>query len=108
MDGWWLGRRLTKRPVLRYAPKVAIDYDDPKDLLERRSVAGDCIQALNFGIKTLVDDMDDRVNEAYAAWPARFYLVGIDGKVVYAGGMVPFDYKPEAFMAAIEGYLQTI
>ena len=22
IDGWWLGRRLTKRPVKRYAPKV--------------------------------------------------------------------------------------
>ena len=92
IDGWWLGRRLTKHSVRRYAPKVAMDYYDPKDLQERRSMAGDCIQALDFGVMTLVDDMDDRVNKAYAAWPTRLYLVGVDGKVVYAGGMVPFGY----------------
>jgi hypothetical protein len=50
--------------------------------------------------------MDDRVNNAYAAWPTRLYLVGLDGKVVYAGGMAP--YKPAEFKAAIENYLKNL
>lgn len=105
IDGWWLGRRLTKNPVKRYAPKVAMEYYDPQDLEERRSVAEDCISALEFGIPTLVDDMDDKVNIAYAAWPTRLYFIGLDGRVVYAGGMAPYNYRPDEFKAAIETYL---
>ena len=108
IDGWWLGLRLTKNPVLRYAPKVSMDYYDPKDLDERRAVAGDCINALEYAIPTLVDKMDDQVNKTYAAWPTRLCLVGLDGRVVYAGGMAPHNYKPAGFKAAIEDYLQNI
>ena len=50
--------------------------------------------------------MDDEVNKAYAAWPTRLYLVGLDGRVVYAGGMAPYNYKPDEFKAAIEDYLE--
>ena len=52
--------------------------------------------------------MDDRVNNAYAAWPTRLYLVGLDGKVVYAGGMAPYNYKPDELKAAIGKHLQDI
>ena len=46
--------------------------------------------------------------DAYAAWPTRLYLVGLDGKVVYAGGLGPYDFKPEKLKAAIEKYLKSI
>jgi len=108
IDGWWLGRRLTKKLAKRYSPKVAMDYYDPQDLDERRSVAKDCISALEFGIPTLVDGMDDKVNIAYAAWPTRLYLIGLEGRVVYAGGMAPYNYKPDEFEIAIEKYLMQI
>ena len=105
IDGWWLGLRLTKKPVLKYAPKVSMDYYDPKNLDERRAVAGDCINALAYAVPTLVDKMDDEVNKAYAAWPTRLYLVGVDGRVVYAGGMAPYNYKPAEFKDAIKDYI---
>jgi len=108
IDGWWLGLRLTKKPVLAYAPRVSMDYYDPTDLDERRAVAGDCINALAYAIPTLVDGMDNQVNKAYAAWPTRLYLVGLDGRVVYAGGMAPYHYKPAEFKAAIETYLAAV
>lgn len=49
--------------------------------------------------------MDDYVNEAYAAWPTRLYLVGIDGLVKYAGGLGPWDFHPSKLEKAIEEYL---
>ena len=48
-DGWWLGLRLTKKTVKRYAPKVSMDYYDPQTIEERRAVAGDCETALQYG-----------------------------------------------------------
>ena len=45
------------------------------------------------------------VNKAYAASPTRLYLVGQDGRVVYAGGLGPWGFRPAELKGAIEGYL---
>lgn len=107
-DGWWLGRRLTRRLFRAYAPKASMDHYDPQTMEERRAVAGECETALQYGIRTYVDEMDDRVNKAYAAWPTRLYLIGLDGRVVYAGGLGPYDFRPAKLKAAIESYLGQI
>ena len=78
---------------------------DPQTLEERRAVAGECETALQYGIRTYIDEMDDRVNNAYAAWPTRLYLIGLDGIVVYAGGLGPYDFRPQRLKMAIEDYL---
>jgi len=107
IDGWWLGRRLTKPIIERIFPypKVSMEHYDPKTIEERQAVAGECETALQYGVRTYVDDMDDAVNIAYAAWPTRLYLVGLDGKVVYASGMGPYAFRPAKLKAAIEGNL---
>ncbi len=66
---------------------------DPKTIEERRAVAGECETALQYGIRTYVDEMDDFVNDSYAAWPTRLYLIGLDGKVEYAGGLGPYRFQ---------------
>ena len=85
--------------------KAATDLYDPKTMDERRQAAARCRSELAYGITTLVDDMDDSVNRAYAARPWRLYLVGVDGRVVYAGGLGPFGSKPRDLKAAIETLL---
>ena len=82
-DGWWLGVPLTKKLFDFYAPKVSMEHYDPQTMAERRAVAGECETALQYGIHTYVDELDDAVNQAYAAWPTRLYLIGLDGRVVY-------------------------
>ena len=52
--------------------------------------------------------MADPVNQTYAAWPTRLDLVGLDGRVVYGGGLGPFDFKPAVFEKAIKEYLAEI
>lgn len=85
-----------------------MEHYDPKTIEERRAVAGECQTALQYGIRTYVDEMDDRVNDIYAAWPTRLYLVGLDGKVVYAGGLGLYDFKPAKLKAAIDEYLSKL
>jgi hypothetical protein len=41
-------------------------------------VAGRCAEAMQYGIQTYVDEMDDAVMTTYAAWPDRLYLVGCE------------------------------
>lgn len=105
VDGWWLGGGLSGLAIKRYAKKVAVDVYEPKTIEERRAVAGQCETALSYGIRTYVDDMQDTVNKAYAAHPTRLYLVGVDGRVIYAGGIGPWGYKPADLQKAIESYL---
>lgn len=89
-DGWYMGDH---------------DIRDPQTMEERRRVAGQCETALQYGIRTYVDEMDDAVMKAYAAWPDRLYLVGPDGQMVYAGGRGPWGFKPGELKAAIDELL---
>jgi type I thyroxine 5'-deiodinase len=57
---------------------------------------------MQLGFPMLVDGIDDAVNQDYAAWPDRLYLVDLDGTVVYRSGPGPFGFRPEELGAVIE------
>lgn len=78
---------------------------DPTTLAQRRAVAGQCEVTLSYGIRTYVDEMDDAVMSAYAAWPERLYLVDTSGIVVYAGGPGPGGFLPAELKNAIDQLL---
>jgi hypothetical protein len=105
VDGWWFGKGLPRLMLKLSGSKAATDIYDPKTIEKRRAVAGRCETSLQYGICTYVDEMDDAVNKAYAAHPTRLYLVGLGGRVVYAGGLGPFGFKPAELRKAIEAYL---
>jgi hypothetical protein len=105
VDGWWLGKGPFGFAIKLSGIKVATEVYDPKTIEERRAVAGECAESLQYSIHTYVDEMDDAVNKAYAAWPTRLYLIGEDGRVVYHGGLGPFDFFPSKLEKAIQTYL---
>ena len=105
IDGWWLGKGPVGLALKLYRSGASTDIYDPKTLEERRAVAGECEESLQYGIRTYIDEMDDKVNRVYAAWPTRLYLIGIDGRVEYVSGPGPFGFKPGEFKNAIEAYL---
>jgi hypothetical protein len=105
VDGWWFGDGIVAKMMNRAGFKAATDVYDPKTMEERRAVAGRCQDALQYGILTCVDEMDDPVNKAYAASPTRLYLIGLDGHTVYAGGLGPFGFKPGELKEEIDEYL---
>lgn len=86
-DGWKMGNH---------------DIKDPQTLEERRSLAKQCGAAMKHGIKTYVDEMHDPVMTAYAAHPERLYLIDVDGKVAYQGGLGPMDFNPKELKEAIQ------
>jgi hypothetical protein len=105
VDGWWFGGGIMGLMMRLKRLKAATDVYDPKTLEERRAVANRCEVALEYGIPTYVDEMDDTVSQAYAAMPTRLYLIGLDGRVVYAGGLGPWGFRPAELESAIEAYL---
>jgi hypothetical protein len=104
-DGWWLGGGIPGLFFKLTRSRAATDVYDPTTIQDRREIAGRCEDTLRYGIRTYVDEMDDAVNKAYAAWPTRLYLIGLDGRVVHVGGLGPFGFKPSQLGTAIEEYL---
>lgn len=75
--------------------------EDPIDDGERAEVAHTCVDELDLPMPALIDGVDDKVGKAYGGWPDRLYVIGSDGKVVYAGAQGPRGFDPDAWEKAI-------
>ena len=73
----------------------SVVFAQPTTLANRKEVAKRCSTALKLTMPCLVDEMDNRVDEAYAAWPERLFVVDADGRIAYAGGQGPFGFEPK-------------
>ncbi len=72
---------------------------------ERVEVGQACMVKLALEMPAVVDEMDDAVGRAYGAMPERLYLIGVDGRVAYKGGVGPMFFRPPEWRAAILSYL---
>jgi hypothetical protein len=64
-------------------------------LAERRAAALASADRLALDMPLFLDEMDNRVSTAFAAWPERLVLVGADGRIAYPGSPGPFGFSPE-------------
>ena len=74
----------------------------PRTAEARRKIAEGCAQELKLDLPVLVDDMQDSVAKAYAAWPDRLYVLSADGKVAYGSAPGPRGFKVDEMVAALE------
>lgn len=72
-----------------------ICYTQPRSTEDRLAIAADFVERFHYRIPMLVDPMDNPANERYAAWPERLYVIDEKGRIVYKGGMGPFEFHPE-------------
>lgn len=49
----------------------------------------------------VMDDMSNKIEEQYNAWPERLFVIK-NGMVVFKGGKGPFDYSPDALRAYLD------
>jgi hypothetical protein len=71
-------------------------------LKKRNENAQMCLATLKLTIPAVVDKADNKVNQAYAGWPDRLVVVGVNGKIAYLGGPGPGEFKP----AEVEAWLR--
>jgi hypothetical protein len=69
---------------------------------EREEAAQSCNIGLHISLPTLVEEMDNAIDEAYGAAPERLYLIGKDGRVVYHGGAGPHFFDLEELDGALQ------
>ncbi len=75
-----------------YAKELGIN--NHKNYGERCDVAGKLLSDKNLTIPTVIDGMDNKVGEAYSAWPDRIYVVRKDGTLGVASGRGPWGFVP--------------
>jgi hypothetical protein len=77
-------------------------YPQPKSLEQRVAIANDFIQRFHFPIPLGVDSMANTADAVYAGWPERVYILDESGRIVYRGGLGPFQFHPEEARAWLE------
>lgn len=70
-------------------------FEQPATLARRSDVATECCARLKLSMPTVVDGIDNAVDEQYAGWPERVFIVAADGRIAYAGGVGPFGFQPQ-------------
>ena len=55
-------------------------YAQPTTFGRSKEIATSCATALELTMPCLVDDMNNRVDAAYAAWPERLFVVDVAGR----------------------------
>lgn len=79
------------RPV-RYATEKGIKQQTHYE--DRCVTAQMLLDEKKLTMPFLIDGMDNKTNEAYAAQPDRVFVVGVDGKLVVAAERGPWGFKP--------------
>ena len=107
-DKWWLAE--TK--FMRLMSVMSNDYPsydikEPESIDERRIAATSCQAKLLEDMPVFVDNMDNKVDLAYVAWPTRVYFIDQDGKVKYDSGLGPYGLSPEELEKELSSYLST-
>jgi hypothetical protein len=74
---------------------------------ERQSVAQACCSRLSLSIPCVVDTIDNRVDNQYAGWPERMFVVDRQGRIAYAGEQGPWGFKPEETERALRRALRS-
>lgn len=91
-DGWQIPHNL----------KDDVVFYQPKSMAERADVAEACVLNLDLAMPTLLDDMDNSTDTAYAAVPERLYVVSREGEVTFQCGPGPFGFDIDGWLEAIE------
>jgi len=77
-------------------------YFQPRSLSDRVLIASDFARRFKYPIPLGVDDIADEANRLYAGWPERLYVIDESGRIIYKGGLGPFNYRPEEVRAWLE------
>lgn len=70
-------------------------FNQPKTFEERMNLAQAFVTEMEIEGPVMVDEIDNIANACFAAWPERLYVIDTDGRIVYKGGMGPFDFDTD-------------
>ena len=86
--------------------REGIALPDASSIADKEEHASLCVRRLDIRFTTLIDEMDNRVELAYSAWPDRLYLIGRDGRIAWKGHPGSVGFVPAELAVAIEKELE--
>ena len=91
-DAWQIGINLQDKVLIA----------TPRSFEDRAEVGAVCVKDLKVGLPMVVDEIDNRTERAYTAWPDRLYVIDGDGRITYKSRPGPFGFKVEPVAKALE------
>ena len=85
--------------------KDNVVFRQPKVFAERMEAAKILVERLHYKAPVAIDSMDNLADTVFSAWPERIYILAAGGRIVYKGGMGPFEFKPEEAEKALAAHL---
>jgi hypothetical protein len=85
--------------------KDKVLYTAHQRLEDRIKVGGVCQETMKIAFPMLVDEMDNRVEMTYRAWPVRVYIIDKEGKVAWKSLPGPFGFKADLVKPEMERVL---
>ena len=84
-DGWQMDSNESEGVV----------FNQPREAGQRQAIARQCCSNLNLSIPCVVDSIDNSVDNLYAGWPDRIFVIDSQDTIVYAGNQGPWGFKPK-------------
>jgi type I thyroxine 5'-deiodinase len=90
---------------------MAVNVEDkvvfarPRTFAARAEVGATCVKDLKIELPMIVDEIDNRTERAYTAWPDRLYVLDAAGRVAYKSAAGPFGFKVEPVGTALRSLL---
>jgi len=95
-DGW----------QMKSNERDAVLFPKAKVLADRQHAATQCRGGLKLTMPCVVDTLDNKVDDLYAGWPERMFVIDPDGKITYAGAQGPWGFKTKEVRRAIKKLLR--
>ena len=76
-------------------------FASPRTFAARAEVGATCVKDLKIDVPMVVDEIDNRTERAYTAWPDRLYVIDAAGRVAYKSAAGPFGFKIEPVAEAL-------
>jgi hypothetical protein len=81
--------------------KDKVLFATPKSFEDRAEVGATCVKDLKIDLPMVVDEIDNRTERAYTAWPDRLYVIDGEGRITYKSRPGPFGFKVEPVAQAL-------
>lgn len=91
--------------VAKYNEVAGIRIKQPTSFEAREEVAQTCSTKLSLKFPVIVDTIDNKTNQDYAAHPDRLYVVDKDGKIAYKGKPGPRGFNVAEMAQALDRLL---
>ena len=73
----------------------------PRTFGERADVGAVCVKQLKVDLPMVVDEIDNRTERAYTAWPDRLYVIDAQGRIAFKSPAGPFGFQVEPVERAL-------